>query len=128
MKYGIRASSGGGRSSARETIGRVIAGAIAEKYLKDALGVEIVAFVSSVGNEELFPPNTAHPSPSTNPTYLDLLNTITREEVDSFLPVRSPNKEASERMANKIAKYRDKKDSIGGTVTCVIRNPPVGLG
>ena len=128
MKYGIRASSGGGRSSARETIGRVIAGTIAELYLQRALGVEIVAFVSSVGDEELFPPTATHPSASTNPTFLDLLSTITRKEVDNFIPVRCPNQEAADRMAAKIADYRDKKDSIGGTVTCVIRNPPVGLG
>lgn len=48
-KYGLKSSSGGGRSSARETIGRVAAGAVAEKYLREAFGVEIVAFVSSVG-------------------------------------------------------------------------------
>jgi len=127
-KYGIRASSGGGRSSARETIARVAAGAIAEKYLRLAHGVEIVAFVSSVGSEELFPPTPTHPSASTNPTFLKLLDTISREEVDSFIPVRCPNKEASDRMATKIAEFRDKKDSIGGTVTCVIRNTPVGVG
>ncbi|KAL9630787.1 MAG: hypothetical protein Q9164_006238 [Protoblastenia rupestris] len=128
QKYGIRASSGGGRSSARETIGRVAASAVAEKYLRLAHGVEIVAFVSSVGGEELFPSTFTHPSPSTNPTYLKLLDTITRNEVDSFLPVRCPNKEASDRMATKIAEFRDRQDSIGGTVTCVVRNCPTGLG
>ena len=127
-KYGVRASSGGGRSSARETIARVAAGAIAEKYLKLAHRVEIVAFVSSVGNEELFPGTSDHPSASTNPSYLSLLNTITRQTVDDHIPVRCPDKAASERMEKKIAEFRDKKDSIGGTVTCVIRNPPVGLG
>ena len=127
-KYGVRASSGGGRSSARETIARVAAGAIAEKYLKLAHGVEIVAFVSSVGDEELFPGTPEHPSPSTNPAFLSLLNTITRQEVDSHIPVRCPDKAAAILMENKIAEFRDKKDSIGGTVTCVIRNPPVGLG
>ncbi|CAF9913204.1 MAG: bifunctional chorismate synthase/riboflavin reductase [NAD(P)H] aro2 [Alectoria fallacina] len=129
-KYGVRASSGGGRSSARETIARVASGAIAEKYLSLVHGVEIVAFVSSVGNEELFPPTSTHPTPSTNPTFLKLLDTITREEVDhpDYLPVRCPSKEAANRMADKIAEFRDKKDSIGGTVTCVIRNCPVGLG
>ncbi len=50
MKYGIRPSSGGGRSSARETIGRVAAGAIAEKILFERAGVEIVAWVSSIGD------------------------------------------------------------------------------
>ena len=105
-------------------------GAIAEKYLSLAHGVEIVAFVSSVGDEELFPPTSTHPTPATNPTFLKLLDTITRQEVDhpDHLPVRCPNKEAANRMSNKIAEFRDNKDSIGGTVTCVIRNCPVGLG
>ncbi|KAL8744936.1 MAG: hypothetical protein Q9190_002888 [Brigantiaea leucoxantha] len=128
MKYGVKASSGGGRSSARETIGRVAAGAIAERFLSIAHGVEIVAFVDSVGSEYLFPPNPTHPTAATNPVYLSLLSTITRTEVDSFLPVRCPNAEASARMAELIAHYRDQKDSIGGTVTCVVRNCPVGLG
>ncbi|MCJ1321967.1 bifunctional chorismate synthase/riboflavin reductase [NAD(P)H] aro2 [Xylographa vitiligo] len=127
-KYGIRASSGGGRSSARETIGRVAAGAIAEKYLSLAHGVEIVSFVSSVGGEHLFPATPTHPTASTNPVYLDLLSKITRADVDSFLPVRCPNAEAAARMAELIAYHRDRKDSIGGTVTCVIRNTPIGLG
>lgn len=127
-KYGVKASSGGGRSSARETIGRVAAGAIAEKYLSLTHGVEIVSFVSSVGNEHLFPPTLEHPTAATNPLYLSLLSTITRAEVDSFLPVRCPDAEASKRMAEKIAQFRDAKDSIGGTVTCVIRNTPLGLG
>ncbi|KAL8945527.1 MAG: hypothetical protein Q9222_007929 [Ikaeria aurantiellina] len=128
MKYGVKASSGGGRSSARETIGRVSAGAIAEKYLSLAHGVEIVAFVDSVGDEYLFPPTPTHPTAATNPTYLSLLNSITRNEVDTFLPVRCPNQEAADRMAAKIAHYRDQKDSIGGTVTCVVRNCPIGMG
>ena len=127
-KYGIRASSGGGRSSARETIARVAAGTIAEKCLAEFHGVEIVAFVSSVGSEHLFPSTNIHPTASTNPVFLDLLRTITRTEVDEFLPVRCPNKEASDRMAETIAGFRDRKDSIGGTITCVIRNCPVGLG
>ena len=127
-KYGIKASSGGGRSSARETIGRVAAGAIAEKYLSLACGVEIIAFVSSVGNEYLFPPSSKYPSASSNPAFLALISDITRAKVDEHLPVRCPDALASERMAQKIAEYRDRNDSIGGTVTCVIRNCPVGLG
>lgn len=127
-KYGVKASSGGGRSSARETIGRVAAGAIAEKYLSAVHGVEIVAFVTSIGNEHLFPPTPEHPTAATNPLFLDLISRITRKEVDSFLPVRCPDAEASKRMAEKIAQFRDAKDSIGGTVTCVIRNTPIGLG
>lgn len=143
-KYGVKASSGGGRSSARETIGmftrlkipiianlvpgRVAAGAIAEKYLRQAYGIEIVAFTASIGNEFLFPPTPEFPSPSTNPEYLKVIDTITREKVDEFLPVRCPNDEVSKRMEDLVAKYRDAQDSIGGTVTCVIRNCPTGLG
>jgi chorismate synthase len=127
-KYGVKASSGGGRSSARETIGRVAAGAIAEKYLKLAHGIEITAFTSSVGNVHMFPPTAEHPSPSTNPAFLNMINTINRETVDSFLPVRCPDAAASEKMTEAIAAYRDANDSIGGTVMCVIKNVPSGLG
>lgn len=145
-KYGVKASSGGGRSSARETIGmppfsrvqdrpeeidkpgRVAAGAIAEKYLRQSHNVEIVSFVSSVGNEHLFPPTPEHPTASTNPDFLNLINTIDRPTVDGFAPTRCPNTDVAARMTSLIEKFRDSKDSIGGTVTCVIRNVPVGLG
>ncbi|KAL1838772.1 hypothetical protein VTJ49DRAFT_2234 [Mycothermus thermophilus] len=127
-KYGVKASSGGGRSSARETIGRVAAGAIAEKYLRLAYGIEIVAFTSSVGNVHLFPPTPEHPSPSTNPEFLSLLQTIDRKTVDKFLPVRCPDDAVSRKIEEYIAGFRDRNDSIGGTVTCVIRNAPSGLG
>ncbi|OJJ47487.1 hypothetical protein ASPZODRAFT_158449 [Penicilliopsis zonata CBS 506.65] len=127
-KYGVKASSGGGRSSARETIGRVAAGAIAEKYLRLSHGVEIVAFVSSVGNEYQFPPTAEHPTPATNPEFLSLIEKIDRTTVDAFAPIRCPNEEAAARMTKVIETFRDKQDSIGGTVTCVIRNVPVGLG
>ncbi|KAK3706762.1 bifunctional chorismate synthase/riboflavin reductase [NAD(P)H] aro2 [Vermiconidia calcicola] len=127
-KYGVKASSGGGRSSARETIGRVAAGAIAEKYLSVAHGVEIVAFTNSVGPVQLFPSSKEHPSPSTNPAFLDILNKVTREEVDSFLPVRCPDAGVTKQMEELIGEFRDREDSIGGTVTCVIRNCPSGLG
>ncbi|KAL0640822.1 bifunctional chorismate synthase/riboflavin reductase [NAD(P)H] aro2 [Maublancomyces gigas] len=122
LKYGVKASSGGGRSSARETIGRVAAGAIAEKYLRLAYRTEIISFVSSVG------PIHLPGSLDSTPEYMNLLSSITREKVDSFLPVRCPDTESNEEMAKLIAAYRDKKDSIGGTVTCVIKNVPVGLG
>lgn len=127
-KYGVRASSGGGRASARETIGRVAAGAIAEKCLRLISGVEIVAFVSSVGDEFLFPPTAVHPTPAVNPEFLKILDTIDRPTVDSFAPVRCPNSEAASRMEALIRKFKEAEDSIGGTVTCVIRNVPAGLG
>ncbi|KAF2872278.1 chorismate synthase [Massariosphaeria phaeospora] len=127
-KYGVKASSGGGRSSARETIGRVAAGAIAEKYLRQAYGIEIVAFTASVGNVFLFPPSATHPTAATNPEYLKLVERIDRKTVDSFLPVRCPHEESGKRMEKLIEEFRDREDSIGGTVTCVIRNCPSGLG
>lgn len=127
-KYGVKASSGGGRSSARETIGRVAAGTIAEKYLRLAYGVEIVAFVSSVGPHHLFPPTAEYPSPAEEPRFRELVATLTREQVDSFLPVRCPDEMVSRSMEECIAGFRDRSDSIGGTVTCVIRNVPTGLG
>ncbi|PVH81747.1 chorismate synthase-like protein [Cadophora sp. DSE1049] len=127
-KYGVKASSGGGRSSARETIGRVAASAIAEKYLKLAHGIEIVAFVTSVGGKHMFPATAEHPTPASNPAFLSLIETITREKVDEFVPVRCPDAKAAKVMGDHIAEFRDREDSIGGTVTCVIRNVPSGLG
>jgi chorismate synthase len=112
MKYGIRAASGGGRSSARETIGRVAAGAVAEKLLRERFGVEIVAWVSAVG--EVDAPD------------VEVLS-IDRAGVDRF-DVRCPHAESAERMMAEIGKVREAKDSIGGVVTCVCRNVPAGLG
>lgn len=108
--------------------GRVAAGAIAEKYLKLAHGIEITAFVSSVGPIHLFPSTPASPAASANPEFLSLLQRVDRKLVDSFVPVRCPDAEASSKMADLIAQYRDNKDSIGGTVTCVLKNVPSGLG
>ncbi|KAK0383258.1 hypothetical protein NLU13_9171 [Sarocladium strictum] len=126
-KYGVRASSGGGRSSARETIGRVAAGALCEHYLKLAHGVEIVAWVSSVGNIHHLPPTPEYPTASHNPKFLELLQGVTRETVDKTT-VRCPDPEVAAKMEQLIADLRDGQDSIGGTVTCVIRNVPSGLG
>ncbi|KAK0478155.1 chorismate synthase [Armillaria novae-zelandiae] len=135
-KYGVKASSGGGRSSARETIGRVAAGAIAEKYLKLAYGIEVVAFVSSVGKIHL-PSTVVSPSSSDaddddaqdaiSEDFRQLLATVTREQVDSH-PIRCPHPEIAERMTQRIVRAKEAMDSIGGTITCVIRNVPSGLG
>ncbi|KAF5012688.1 hypothetical protein FDECE_1248 [Fusarium decemcellulare] len=124
-KYGVKASSGGGRSSARETIGRVAAGAVAEKWLKEAYGIEIVAFVTSVGNIKLFDDTD---SMSADPAFLSLAETITRKQVDEYLPVRCPDDAISRAMEARIAELRDAHDSTGGNVVCVIRNAPAGLG
>ncbi|HMP75044.1 MAG TPA: chorismate synthase [Kiritimatiellia bacterium] len=111
-KYGIRASSGGGRSSARETIGRVAAGAIAEKWLRLQHGVEIVAWVSSVGTLDAPDIDGAR---------------ITRADVDATI-MRCPHPEMAERMIAAVKGARDAGDSLGGVVTCVCRNVPAGLG
>jgi chorismate synthase len=112
MKYGIKASSGGGRSSARETIGRVAAGAIAEKFLHEKYGIEIVAWVSSVGDVEAGP--------------IDI-NSITRNAVDAS-PVRCPDAPTADLMLKCIETVRDASDSTGGTVCCVCRGVPAGWG
>lgn len=120
-KYGVKAASGGGRSSARETIGRVAAGAIADKVLHLSHGIEIVAFVSGVGPVQM-------PRDASNPDYLELLNTITRDQVDEAGPIRCPDSDVADKMVKLVEECRDSHDSVGGVVTCVIRNVPVGLG
>jgi chorismate synthase len=100
---------------------------VADKILSH-WGIEIVAFTSSVGAEFLFPPTAAHPHQSTNPEFLQLLNDISRETVDSFVPTRCPNPDVAARIEALVSKFRDSNDSIGGTVTCVLRNVPPGLG
>jgi chorismate synthase len=112
MKYGIHASSGGGRSSARETIGRVAAGAIAEKFLLEQYAVEIVSWVSSVGEFDC--------------GELDM-ESISREQVDAS-EVRCPDPAAAAKMTEAILAARAARDSVGGVVTCVCRNLPAGLG
>jgi chorismate synthase len=110
-KYGVRAIAGGGRSSARETIGRVAAGAIARKVLKEFNNIEVLAYVSKVQdigcdvNDDSF----------------------TMEDVDSNI-VRCPDPVAAEKMLERIDEIRKAGNSIGGVVTCVARNVPAGLG
>jgi len=111
-KYGIRASSGGGRSSARETIGRVAAGAIAEKWLRETYGVEIVAWVSACGDLE---------AGAVDPT------TLTREQVDANI-IRCPDEAVAEQMIEFVTSLREEGDSVGGVLNCVVRNCPIGLG
>ena len=112
MKYGIQALSGGGRASARETIGRVAAGAIAEKFLSEQYGIDIVAWVNSVSKIEAAP--------------ADMLN-ITRNDVDQNA-VRCPDASTAEKMITAIENAKEAGDSLGGIITCVCRNVPAGLG
>jgi len=126
-KYGVRASSGGGRSSARETIGRVACGAIAEKFLREAYGVEIVAWVSAVGEIETEGAWTdALRAGGAGHSAVDPI-TLTRDEVDRAV-TRCPDPDASARMEKLIAEARDASDSIGGVVSCVCRGIPAGWG
>lgn len=110
-KYGIRNPHGGGRSSARETIGRVAAAAVAKKILRLEYGVEIIAYVKQVQDIA---------------SEVDT-DTVTQEQVESNI-VRCPQAEAAEKMIERIEAIRKAGDSVGGIVECVIRGVPVGWG
>ena len=108
QKYGIRDYRGGGRSSARETVSRVVAGAIAKQILPE---IKINAFVSSVGEIFIDKPYQA----------LDFSKT------ESNI-VRCPDEETAAKMEQYIKQIRKEGDSVGGTITCVLQNVPIGLG
>lgn len=110
-KYGIRDWRGGGRTSARETAGRVAAGAIARKYLAERFRVTIVAWVSKVGRLAV----------ECDP------ERVTRDEVD-LTPIRCPDLAAAERMIAAVEAARREGDSLGGVVTCAVRGCPPGWG
>jgi len=108
QKYGIRDYRGGGRSSARETVARVVGGAVAKQVISD---IKINAFVSSVGKISLDIP------------YQDLDFT----QIESNI-VRCPDAKSAAEMEAYIKEIRKKGDSVGGTITCVLQNVPIGLG
>ena len=110
-KYGIRNWQGGGRASARETIGRVAAGAVARKLLATLCGVEVLAWVSRVHAVE---------------AKLDA-GTVTLAQVEAN-PVRCPDRAAAAEMERQIDAARRRGDSLGGVVECVARGVPPGLG
>ncbi|MBA0780694.1 hypothetical protein Gotri_004765 [Gossypium trilobum] len=114
MKYGVRAVQGGGRSSARETIGRVASGAIAKKILKLFSGTEVLAYVSQVHQVVLPDGSVDH-------------DTVTLDQIESNI-VRCPNPDYAEKMIAAIDAVRTRGNSIGGVVTCIVRNAPRGLG
>ena len=110
-KYGIRDPSGGGRSSARVTVGHVAAGAVARRFLEERFGVECTAYVKRTKDIEAdIDPESA-----------------TREAVERT-PVRCPDPEAAARMVELIERTRDARDSLGGVVECSVRGVPPGLG
>ena len=108
QKYGIRDHRGGGRSSARETANWIVGGAIAKQFLKD---IRIHAFTSSVGEISI------------DKDYRELNLELTEENA-----VRCPDPEKAAEMIQRIEEIKKQGDTIGGTVTCVIKNVPVGLG
>ena len=107
-KYGFRDYRGGGRSSARETVVRVVAGSIAKMLLKD---VKIDAFVSSVGEI----------------TYDYQNSKIDFDKIEDSI-VRCPDKKTSDEMINLIKSIKKKGDTVGGVISCIISGVPVGLG
>lgn len=110
QKYGFRDHRGGGRSSARETIARVVAGAIAKKALAN-LGVIITAYTSRVGDIEV----------KKNYKELDL------DKVEDNI-IRCPDAKIAEKMIDLVDDIRKQGDTIGGVITCVAQGVPVGLG
>lgn len=112
-KYGLRDHRGGGRSSARETVGRVAAGAIARKVLALAGGVEVRAFLTQV-HDIAVPADALAAFPSL-------------AEVEAT-PVRCPHPETAARMIERIKAVRSEGDSVGGVIECRVRGLPAGLG
>ncbi len=110
-KYGIRAWPGGGRSSARETIGRVAAGAIARKLLRDRWGVEVLAAVTQVKHIR---------------AQIDI-ERVTSGQIESNI-VRCPDAQVADEMIRLIETVRGEGDSVGGIVTGIARGVPVGWG
>ena len=110
-KYGIRNWKGGGRSSARETIGRVAAGAIAKSFLELEYGTQIIAYVKRVGDieAEIYP------------------ESVRADQVESNI-VRCPNQATADLMIDAIKLARKNGDSLGGIVECVVLDSPTGLG
>ena len=109
-KYGIRDHRGGGRTSARETIARVVGGAFAKMVLRQH-GIQIVAYTSQVGNIAL------------DGTYKD----YDFSEIENN-PVRCPDPQKAEAMAQLISEVKADGDTIGGVITCVVKGCPIGLG
>jgi chorismate synthase len=110
-KYGFRNWQGGGRSSARETIGRVAAGAIAKKILRQVAGVEVIAYVQRIKDLQ---------------GVIDV-NTVTLADVESNI-VRCPDAATADKMIELIEQTGRQGNSIGGVVECVARHVPKGLG
>ncbi|MFV0237913.1 MAG: chorismate synthase [Flavobacteriales bacterium] len=108
QKYGFRDYRGGGRSSARETVSRVVAGAIAKQFLNS---ITIQAFVSSVDDISI------------NKPYQELDLSLAEQNI-----IRCPDPEIAKKMIQRIQEIKKQGDTLGGTITCIIKNVPAGLG
>ena len=111
LKYGIQAGSGGGRASARETIGRVAAGAIAKQLLKNLFNTEILSWVKRIHDIDS----------QVNK------NKLTLSKIDSNI-VRCPDDKVAAKMINRIKELQQDGDSCGGVIECLVKNVPSGLG
>ena len=111
-KYGTRNWQGSGRASARETLARVAAGAIAKKFLKEKLGIEFLAYVEQVGNIKI----------------KDVGVGLDRPELIESNIIRCPDEKVAERMIQYINILKREGDSIGGVIMGLIKNVPIGLG
>ncbi|NMB83811.1 chorismate synthase [Candidatus Roizmanbacteria bacterium] len=110
-KYGRRDWMGGGRSSARETLSRVASGAIAKKYLKEKLNIDILSYVESVGTVKAVVDDSK----------------LTYKKIEGSI-VRCPEEKTAGKMIKLIEKAKNAGDSVGGVIRGVIRNVPPGLG
>jgi chorismate synthase len=111
LKYGLRDWRGSGRASARETLARVAAGAIAKKYLFEKFGTECISFVEQVGDIK---------------TKI-ALDKVTPQAIEKSI-VRCPDKATADKMIRLIEEVKKEGDSIGGVVKGLIKNPPPGIG
>ena len=111
LKYGIQAGSGGGRASARETIGRVAAGAIAKQLLKNLFNTEILSWVKRIHDIDS----------QVNK------NKLTQSKIDSNI-VRCPDDKVASKMIKRIKELQQEGDSCGGVIECLVKNVPSGLG
>ena len=111
LKYGIQAGSGGGRASARETIGRVAAGAIAKQLLKNLFNTEILSWVKRIHDIDS----------QVNK------NKLTLSKIDSNI-VRCPDDKVAAKMIKRIKELQQEGDSCGGVIECLVKNVPSGLG
>ena len=133
-KYGFRDYRGGGRSSGRETLGRVAAGAIAIEFLK-SLGIEICAYTKSIGDVSCekndYISNLTEDNRETEGTFFDRISKegLQKLRADKFLsPLYMPDADASAKAETALSDSMNQQDSLGGIIECVVSGMPTGIG